>query len=1197
MIQASKETLQTALTNNSFDLDMTEKIIRMAQDNSYNYLYRLQRNIVIYEEHFYTTTNNKDIPDYGDLYLDHKERVCINFPVDLIGTGNREKFRTSKYSKAEINISSFSEDTSIFYKLPIITIDNHVLKSFSVKLFDDHFVAILPYGKNFLFEKEYDEKKKHYIYIEHNIQLQVVNNVKIYDLEINKGMLQLQSPEEKYDTLLHSYVMKSSGIDLHQKTEGMYFAVVFTNDDKYLGSQLHAVDIHDDHIHMDIDKDTSDIIGKSNGNITIRFIYFKYCHMHIPYNGEYVKTRITDTGVKPEMFLIQKKELKQYDMPVPRENLFIQKFNVNEMVDGVAKSKELYSNENIKVTYPNIYRTLKNNEGDAYKVFYFYQEGYDLKYMYKYQFFLKYLYFKWGKKKSMGTEELLNAIYFKDILYDDENSEDKLVIDWNDLITYTLSGQGILLLNNDGFDKHNEHYDVSLKDVDVEDDITSPTNYSAYFKNVNIENEEPTPLALAQFENMFNFIIDNDAYDYVYDDIDYMKNYSHKMSSFDYKTTKLKRFISDDFGILHKYVLNQNKVSIKFGFNVNEVEMASRYRTKPDNPSSKLVFNEPMYLFTFDNTNPKGFLISRIFIDGLLCTDIYYDSYQFSNYVYIPVRKFENAHYTEIEIYPSYNDSRTINFDYYQEYIDLEYEPDEQIIPTITDLYFELPDHTPIDRDSFSFQLVYDEFTYSEAEKAYGYRTADRSGYYIKGDHGVYKYFNEFCIRDSNKDITKDDFDTKLVSGEIINETIEMSLWNNELDIIDDTDYVEFIDVCDGKSIINPFNVGVYATKLTRPKEFNKSYTIYMTKDGSGYYSENGIYHKSNGELDPEKNISKIKLEQLIFSRDVIKSTKSNTVKVRIRLKDDKYYNTDILVKIDKESIFKYQIQDADNYPCIEVPLDNYNCTDEYLRIFREGRKISKNQYALIERRGKHYLQYFQRIDIGKEVAVDLTPYRNRLVYYTEELSPDENGEIIVDLKGYINKPFDIKYYDVYLNGRRLTKHNIFPFSPYQFKLSDVHSIYHFEVYEKDRDWEYYGCDFDDYLTVSDLISKSFIEKSVADEVIDDITGPREPNDNTEKKEIYDRQLDTETIFFEIFYFNELLPLVMTNPDIVQCEDAAVQEFYKIVWDMYNTKNDLGETVLFLNPDIMHEGEKTEEGDYKDRFYTLWNDDNYMDTH
>ena len=71
----------------------------------------------------------------------------------------------------------------------------------------------------------------------------------------------------------------------------------------------------------------------------------------------------------------------------------------------------------------------------------------------------------------------------------------------------------------------------------------------------------------------------------------------------------------------------------------------------------------------------------------------------------------------------------------------------------------------------------------------------------------------------------------------------------------------------------------------------------------------------------------------------------------------------------------------------------------------------------------------------------------------------------------------------------------------------------------------------------------------------------------------------------------------MTNPDIVQCEDEAVKEFYEIVWEMYNAENDLGETVLFLNPDVMYEGEKTDEGDYKDRFYTLWNDDKFMDTH
>lgn len=1202
MIQASKETLQTALTNNSFDLDMTEKIIRMAQDNSYQYLYKLQRNIVIYEEHFYTTTNTEDVPDYGDLYLDKRERVCINFPVDLIGPGYREKFRLSKYHTSEIDISSFNEDVSLFYKLPIITIDNHVLKTFSVKLFDDHFVAILPFDKNFLFEKEYNEEKKHYIYIKHNIQLQVVNNVKIYDLPINNQMLKRQSRnKDSYDTLLKSYVRDAFKINLSQKSDGMYFAVIYTNNN-ILGSQLHPVTEDNDTYHIELDQETSKIIDGAHGNFTIRLIYFKYCHMHIPYHkddGSYIKTRVDEeTGkVKSDMFLIQKEELRHYDMPVPTENLFIQKFKVADMVDGVIKSKELYSNENVRISYPNIYRFTNNTEGDGYRVFYFYQQGYDLKYRYMYQFFLKYLYFKWGRNKGMCTEELINAIYFKDLKYYEEESDDKLVIDWNNLVDPALSGQGVLLVNNDEFDKHNEHWHVNITDVELKDDLRDPNIYSAYFKSGDIENPEstPMPLALAQFESMFNFVIDNDPYDYIYDDIDYMRNYSHKMSSFDYKTYKLKKFIADDFGILHRYVLAQNKVSIKFGFNVNEDEMKSRYRTKPDNPGSKLVFTEPMYLFTFDNSNPKGFLVCRIFIDGLLCTDIHYDSYQFSNYVYIPVRKFKDSKYVEIEIYPSYHDSRTIRFDYLNEYVDLEFEPDKEIIPTITDLYFELPDDTPIDKKNFSFQLVYDEFTYSEAEQTEGYKIKDGSGYYIRGEHSVYKYFNEFCIRDSNKDISEYEFDNRKRDGEII-DIGKMSVWNNELDIVDDIDYVEFIDVCDGKSIINPFNVGVYATKLTRPKEFSKTYIIYKTESGD-YYSENGIYHKPNGELDPYKNITKTQLETMILNGLVKKSTKSDTLKVRVRLLDDQYYDKDILVKIDKESIFKYQVQDADNYPCIEVPLDNYNCTDEYLRIFREGRKISKNQYALIERRGKHYLQYFQRIDVGKEVAVDLTPYRNRLVYYKEELSPDENGEIIIDLKNHINKPFDIKYYDVYLNGRRLTRHNIFPFSPYQFKLSDVHSIYHFEVYEKDRDWEYYGCDFEDYLTASDLISKSFIEKTVADEVIDDITGPREPNDNCEEKEVYDKQLDIKTIWFEIFYFNELLPLIMTNPDIVQCEDEAVKEFYEIVWEMYNAENDLGETVLFLNPDVMHEGEKTDEGDYKDRFYTLWNDDKFMDTH
>ena len=171
MIKPSKSVLETALTNNTFDVDMTDKILRMAQDNSFGYLYRLQRNIVGYEEYFYTTFNNENIPDYGDLYLDSKSRVCINFPVDLIVPTKREKYRYSKFHRQEVSLNDIRNEVNIFQKLPIITIDNHILKEYSVKIYDGYFVAILPFGRDFLFEKFMNEEKGHYEYIIHDIKL------------------------------------------------------------------------------------------------------------------------------------------------------------------------------------------------------------------------------------------------------------------------------------------------------------------------------------------------------------------------------------------------------------------------------------------------------------------------------------------------------------------------------------------------------------------------------------------------------------------------------------------------------------------------------------------------------------------------------------------------------------------------------------------------------------------------------------------------------------------------------------------------------------------------------------------------------------------------------------------------------------------------------------------------------------------
>ena len=66
-LKSSEEFLRTALTNNTFDVDALDKALRMTLDNSFSYLYRLQRNTIPYEEFFYTTQNVKDLSMLGIL--------------------------------------------------------------------------------------------------------------------------------------------------------------------------------------------------------------------------------------------------------------------------------------------------------------------------------------------------------------------------------------------------------------------------------------------------------------------------------------------------------------------------------------------------------------------------------------------------------------------------------------------------------------------------------------------------------------------------------------------------------------------------------------------------------------------------------------------------------------------------------------------------------------------------------------------------------------------------------------------------------------------------------------------------------------------------------------------------------------------------------------------------------------------------
>ena len=192
----------------------------------------------------------------------------------------------------------------------------------------------------------------------------------------------------------------------------------------------------------------------------------------------------------------------------------------------------------------------------------------------------------------------------------------------------------------------------------------------------------------------------------------------------------------------------------------------------------------------------------------------------------------------------------------------------------------------------------------------------------------------------------------------------------------------------------------------------------------------------------------------------------------------------------------------------------------------------------------------------------------------------------MVDLKDYITKPYDARYYECYLNGRRMSVNNIMAIEPWAITFVNLHSLYSLVIFEKERDWEYFGTDYRENLygfTPSDLLNQPFMtEKDKIDfikEFIENIKDPDliiRPNTNDEDR------LPNEDLskYLEMyyFYFNELIPKRFINPDRVQFSTEAMLHNYDAVYHTYTvlpyaesglTRKMYYPEVLILDPDKM----------------------------
>ena len=146
--------LQEALNNNSYDYSSMHLELKKTWENSFSYLYALQKSYIEYEENFYYSNNDtsRNSSHIGHLYLDKRNRAMFDVDYDLIHVTDREEYRTSKYYQKEMDVQDVINNPSIFKKVPILVIDNQVLWDYRLRVTKDVTNIILPFKRNFVIE-------------------------------------------------------------------------------------------------------------------------------------------------------------------------------------------------------------------------------------------------------------------------------------------------------------------------------------------------------------------------------------------------------------------------------------------------------------------------------------------------------------------------------------------------------------------------------------------------------------------------------------------------------------------------------------------------------------------------------------------------------------------------------------------------------------------------------------------------------------------------------------------------------------------------------------------------------------------------------------------------------------------------------------------------------------------------------------
>lgn len=1055
--------LQEALNNNSYDYSSMHLELKKIWENSFSYLYALQKSYIEYEENFYYSNNDtsRNSSHIGHLYLDKRNRAMFDVDYDLIHVTDREEYRTSKYYQKEMDVQDVINNPSIFKKVPILVIDNQVLWDYRLRVTKDVTNIILPFKRNFVIEDK------------RNPNVNILQRGNSYTI---KKDLSLTGTDPTGDPLnldilfLPAKVVKVRNVIMDALRQGKTISELNDEIDLLLYDYYVIDEIDDEHITITAVED--DIVYKEHKIqvLIVENLFYKRYRMHK--NNLGLSTADNTIALR---YSVLHDDYGVMQAP-KQEGCYMVSFhfpNINGV--GYELGTELIPAEK-RDGY--LYATISKSLADKFS-------NYDLTFFISIILIPRLKIHTFYTQRDYTTAEKITRTSLKTKLFvlEEENMKPyamPIPIE-NMMIFREHNGERELIHNVDSVEMFYPNiYRIKDKEMKLGDkyqifyyyyngyDLHYTPIHQFYYEFLDDTfNKRPLEAIINglywnevdltayftedqadKFQKVFKKILLYKYYNHQYAEIDFLYRYTKEETNTDkepteYKDETLRDWIKVEPFVLREYVLEQKHRGISHFLFTKTINLDKRLRssTAMEFPKDPTNFEEPRYVFAISNkiVYPKK-LNCRVFVDGLFVMNLYQERKDFLDYIYIPTSYVTKDSFIELEIFYEYTTKTTMSFQSLDDTKTISIiEPDKNISPTIADLVAINQDDQTTRYDNHFFDIT---------------------AHYSRGDFPV-------------KPVSKD-------------KPIRFTRLTN------------------------------FTIKPNDEAVLNIPFDVYLSKIATGE-----------------------------------------------------------LYKVKKPG-----------YQAFSLVSDVFGFSTEYVRIFHNGRLLPRGRYFINTLYNYPIVFLMDECKVGDEYYIDITPYRYKQIYYQEELT---DKTTLIDLKDVITKPFDIRYYDVYLNGRRLNITNAFVVDPWTMTLTNLKSKYNLTIFEKERDYEYFGLNYKEYqyyFSYEELFKQPFVSEDERNQMIKRLIDAQKdervtikPNTNEEQKE--DNRDISIYIRIYSFYHDELIPKTYLNPDEKQTSYDVMQELYYPVYDKYLTspyketkdvvdkerRKDYTE-VINLNPDV-----------------------------